>query len=240
MNTLIWHDKFRNDWMCAFPLGNGRIGAMVYGNPFKETIEINEESLWSGRQIPETCNSSPEALSKIRSLLFEEKFEEAADLCSETFLANPCTVRFYESFGEIFIDFKDKAEYTDYRKELDLEGAIAGVSYRKNGAVSGICEMIVQSHRGSPDTRITELLPALPEEWSNGKFSGIKIRGNFVLDVEWNNRKLRKLTVKALCDNTFRLLVTDKLFSEKQFNIKDSVLYADFLSGETAVFTCAE
>ena len=54
MSTKLWYDEFINDWMWALPLGNGRIGAMQYGNPDCEQIEINEESLWSGRQIEES------------------------------------------------------------------------------------------------------------------------------------------------------------------------------------------
>lgn len=134
MSTRIWHDRFVNDWMRAFPLGNGRIGAMLYGNPLKETIEINEESLWSGKQHKEIYHSSPEALSKLRGLLFQEKYEEAARLCEKTFLANPQRVRFYESFGELFIDFADKTEYSNYRKELELSEAIARVSYEKGNS----------------------------------------------------------------------------------------------------------
>ena len=131
MSTRIWHNQFVHDWMRAFPLGNGRIGAMVYGNPHKETLEINEESLWSGKQHPETYHSSPEALSRLRQLLFAEKYQEAAALCAETFLAKPCRVRFYESFGELTISYSDKQDYREYRKELELSEAIARVSYRK-------------------------------------------------------------------------------------------------------------
>ncbi len=133
MSNIIFHDKYIRDWMRAFPLGNGRIGAMLYGDPHKETIEINEESLWSGKQLKETCTADPQTLNKIRELLFKEKYEEASALCTDTFLASPPRVRFYESFGEIFIDFADKSDYTDYRKELDLGKAIATVSYTKNG-----------------------------------------------------------------------------------------------------------
>ena len=68
MSTRIWHDRFANDWMRAFPLGNGRIGAMIYGDPSRETIEINEESLWSGRQHKENYHSSPEILQELRNL----------------------------------------------------------------------------------------------------------------------------------------------------------------------------
>ncbi|MBR6506014.1 MAG: glycoside hydrolase family 95 protein [Clostridia bacterium] len=133
MSNIIFHDKYIRDWMRAFPLGNGRIGAMLYGDPHKETIEINEESLWSGKQLKEKCTADPKTLNKIRELLFKEKYEEASALCTDTFLASPPRVRFYESFGEIFIDFADKSDYIDYRKELDLGKAIAAVSYIKNG-----------------------------------------------------------------------------------------------------------
>ncbi len=131
MSTRIWHDCFENDWMRAFPLGNGRIGAMVYGGPEKETIEINEESLWSGKQHKEIYHSSPETLQEIRELLFQERFEEADKICRKTFLAKPSSVRFYESFGELFLDFADKRAYTEYRKELELSEAVVRVSYKK-------------------------------------------------------------------------------------------------------------
>ena len=133
MSTLLWHNEFKNDWMWALPLGNGRIGAMQYGNPHCEQIEINEESLWRGRQIEEKYHASPEALAQIRKLLFEENLKEAADLARATFLSDPIAVRSYESFGEIFIDFFDKSPYTNYRKELELSEAISRVSWTKSG-----------------------------------------------------------------------------------------------------------
>ena len=110
--------------MWAFPLGNGRVGAMLYGNPDCEQIEINEESLWTGKQIQEKYHASPEALHEIRTLIFEEKLDEAAALARKTFLSDPPVVRSYESFGELFIDFLDKSPYTDYRKELELSEAM--------------------------------------------------------------------------------------------------------------------
>ncbi len=133
MSTLLWHNEFINDWMYAFPLGNGRLGAMQYGNPDCEQIEFNEESLWSGRQIEEKYHASPEALAEIRKLIFEEKLHEAASLARKTFLSDPPYVRSYESFGEIFVDFFDKSPYTDYRKELELSEAVCRVYWSKSG-----------------------------------------------------------------------------------------------------------
>lgn len=132
MSTLLWHNEFINDWMYAFPLGNGRVGAMQYGNPDCELIEINEESLWSGKRIEEKYHASPEALSEIRKLIFEERLHEAAALARKTFLSDPPVVRSYESFGEIFVDFFDKSPYTNYRKELELSEAVSRVYWTKS------------------------------------------------------------------------------------------------------------
>jgi len=133
MSTKIWHDTYRQDWMRAFPLGNGRVGAMLYGDPHRELLEINEETLWSGRQVPETHKASPQALDQARKLLFEGRYMEALAYSEEHFHAQPFKMRSYESFGEIHVDFFDKSPYSDYRKELELSDAVASVRYTKGG-----------------------------------------------------------------------------------------------------------
>ena len=134
MSTKLFYNRFVDEWLHALPLGNGRIGAMVYGNPNREIIEINEESLWSGRQIEEQYHATPEALGEIRRLIAEERLSEAEALCYETLMSDPQRVRFFESFGEILIKFLDEeSEPSDYRKELDLKDAVAKVSWTKNG-----------------------------------------------------------------------------------------------------------
>ena len=131
MSTKLWYDRFVDDWIHALPLGNGRVGAMMYGGPHREILEINEESLWSGRQIKETNHATPDDLKRIRTLIFEDRLAEAAQLSRETFLADPPRVRFYESFGEIFIDFADQTDFTDYKKALELSTATATAAWRK-------------------------------------------------------------------------------------------------------------
>lgn len=158
MSTKLWHEDYERDWMRAFPLGNGRIGAMLYGDPYEETIEINEESLWSGRQIQEKYNSSPETLKKIRELLLDECYEEAAELCSKTFMASPECVRFFESMGEVRIEFPDKSRYENYRKELELSEAIGRVSYKK-GTTDFFSETFVSEKYDALVYKITASAP---------------------------------------------------------------------------------
>ena len=131
MSTKRWYDRYQNDWINALPLGNGRVGAMFYGSPDRDIVEINEESLWSGRQIKETNHATPADLARIRELIFADQLQEAAQLSRETFLADPPRVRFYESFGEVLVDFADKSEFADYRKELELATGIASATWKK-------------------------------------------------------------------------------------------------------------
>ena len=116
MSTKLWHNEFKDDWMWALPLGNGRIGAMQYGNPHCEQIEINEESLWCGRRIEEEYHASPEALAQIRKLIFEEKLKEAG--------VAPYAVEGYRSNGWVLLDYTSVLVHiftTDARDYYDLD-----------------------------------------------------------------------------------------------------------------------
>lgn len=158
MSTTLWYNRYRNDWIHALPLGNGRVGAMFYGSPDRETIEINEESLWSGRQIRETNHATPADLQKIRELIFEDRLAEAAQLSRETFLADPPRVRFYESLGEIFIEFSDKTDFTDYKKVLELSTATATAAWRK-GSTAYESECFISEAYDALCYRVTATAP---------------------------------------------------------------------------------
>ena len=139
MSTRIWYNKYntgydniQNQWMRAVPLGNGRVAAMLFGNTDTEKIQINEESLWTGKQVEEKFYATPETLPTIRALLSEGKLREAAAYCSKTLMADPIDVRHYQTFGDLLIDFSDKAPAENYVKELELSTAIATMSYKKN------------------------------------------------------------------------------------------------------------
>lgn len=135
MSHVLWHDQYEENWLRAFPVGNGRLAAMVYGGPQTEILQLNEESLWSGKQLQEHYDSSPEILQKIRTLLFEKRIGEAFSLCEQHLLSDPPMVRHYQTFGEIRIDFQEEGPVSDYKKTLDLQKAVVETGYQKADAI---------------------------------------------------------------------------------------------------------
>lgn len=129
----LWYDKPASVWTEALPLGNGRLGAMVFGNPSVEQIQLNEETIWAGRP---NNNANPEALAnipKVRELVFAGKYLEAQTLATEKVMANTNSGMPYQTFGDLRIAFPGHARYTDYYRELSLDSARAQVSYKVDG-----------------------------------------------------------------------------------------------------------
>lgn len=131
MSTKLWYNQFVEGWLNALPLGNGKIAAMFYGNPQIEHIQVNEESLYTGCRMQEQYNNSPEILHQIQQLLFEGDYEQAGKLSDKYFLTEPPRVRFYQTIGDIYVDFQNKGEVRDYHKELELTTGVAKASYHR-------------------------------------------------------------------------------------------------------------
>ncbi len=136
-----WKDD--KEWLKALPLGNGSLGAMVFGDVNKERIQLSEESMWSGSKAD---NDNPEAfaaVAKIRQLLFEGKYKQATKLTNKTQICkgkgsghgNGAHVPFgsFQTLGDLWIDFNHKAAYKEYYRELDLEEAVVRVRYQQDG-----------------------------------------------------------------------------------------------------------
>ena len=133
MSTKLWYNEYKEGWLNALPMGNGKIAAMFYGNPQTEHIQVNEESLYTGHKLEEEYNNSPEVMHQIQQLLFEGDYEGAGKLSDVHFLTEPARVRFYQTIGDIYVDFKDKGDVTDYHKELELSTGVAKASYERGG-----------------------------------------------------------------------------------------------------------
>jgi len=129
----LWYDYPSEVWTDALPLGNGRIGAMVFGNPTMERIALNEETIWAGQP---NANANPEALKAlpvIRQLVFDGKYKEAQDMATAKVMSATNWGMPYQPFGDLYVSFPDHQKYTDYYRELSLDSARAIVRYNCNG-----------------------------------------------------------------------------------------------------------
>lgn len=140
----IWDKGPAKDWDEAFPVGNGRLGAKVFGNTGHEIIQLNEESVWTGGYIDRINPGASKSLKEIRSLIDHERSEDAQEFVYETFTGVPSLHRSYRSAGELHLDFYDAEhfglenadgsrdnfkEVDYYRRELDLTSGIASTEF---------------------------------------------------------------------------------------------------------------
>ncbi|MCE9547838.1 MAG: glycoside hydrolase family 95 protein, partial [Planctomycetia bacterium] len=139
--NILWYNQPvpRNNrgnmpWDQGMPIGNGRLGGMVFGETEHERIQLNEDTLWVGG--PRDTNN-PEALAnlpKVRKLLFDGKPGEAINLANQKLMGRPSRLRPYQTLGDLWIDFKDPGKVSDYRRELDMPHGIATVAYQAGDA----------------------------------------------------------------------------------------------------------
>jgi alpha-L-fucosidase 2 len=138
-------------WEEALPLGNGRLGAMVFGSPDRERIQLNEDSIWSGLYRDRNNPAAKTALLQVRRLIDEKRFCEAEELCLECFSAVPQTQRVYQSAGDLLVSFSPNGGFghplsgtrsgpllegiRNYRREMDIERAVHTLSFEYCGIV---------------------------------------------------------------------------------------------------------
>lgn len=130
----LWYDKPAANWNEALPLGNGRLGAMVFGVPGKERLQINEESLWAGRPVEAYPPDFLKHLNEVRRLLFAGKNAEAHAYGEKHLTISPTSFRSYEPFADLWLDFGAVKGMEGYRRELDLAEGIARVVFRMGDA----------------------------------------------------------------------------------------------------------
>ncbi|MDD2436456.1 MAG: glycoside hydrolase family 95 protein [Massilibacteroides sp.] len=128
----LWYASPATEWVEALPIGNSRLGAMVYGNPAEEKLQFNEETFWAGS--PHQCDSKNAltTLPEVRRLIFEEKNEEAQNLIQANFMGTSNGMP-YLTAGCLHLLFPGHENYTNYYRDLNLENAIATTSYQVDG-----------------------------------------------------------------------------------------------------------
>lgn len=133
MNKIFYTDHAK-EWLEALPLGNGRLGAMVYGEPFTGRIQMNEESVVYGGPIDRINPDAPKHFPEIRRLIKEGKIEEAEELSVYALSGTPQSQRPFQTLGEFSYRIQNSGgEISDYRRELDLEKGIVTVCCRQDG-----------------------------------------------------------------------------------------------------------
>lgn len=130
----LWYNQpSGKTWENALPVGNGRLGGMVYGNVADERIQLNEGTLWSGSP---NRNDNPDALAalpEIRRLIFEGKQKEAEKLANKAIITKKSHGQMFQPAGELHLAFQGHENYDNYYRELDIERAVAKTTYKVNG-----------------------------------------------------------------------------------------------------------
>ena len=129
----LWYRRPAVEWEQALPIGNGRIGAMVFGGVGEEHITLNEDTLWSGGPYDPTNPEALAALPEVRALIFAGKYREAHKLVEAKMMARPPWQAAYQPVGTLLMTFPAVMSVRDYRRDLDLDTAIARVSYQVDG-----------------------------------------------------------------------------------------------------------
>src|SRR5947208_1262267 len=131
--TTLWYRAAAPQWDHGLPLGNGRIGAMLFGTVNRERIQLNEETLWMGSPRDRDNPDALAALPDVRRLLFAGMPVEANALAEKNLMGRPSRLEPYQTLGDLRVAFDHDGAITDYRRELDLDTAVARVTYRAGG-----------------------------------------------------------------------------------------------------------
>ena len=129
----LWYDAPARQWTDALPLGNGRLGAMVFGTPAQERIQINEETIWGGGPHNNVNYAAKDGLDQIRTALWEGRRSDAQALCDEYISSKSAHGMPYQTAGSLMLDFDGITDFTDYYRELDIDKAVALTRFKANG-----------------------------------------------------------------------------------------------------------
>lgn len=156
----LWYAQPAGRWTEALPLGNGRLGAMVFGTVPKERIQLNEESLWAGEPTDPYPPNAVKVWREVQKLILDGKLPEARDLAMKKLTISPTSYRSYEPLGDLWIEFEQPSKVEEYRRELDLETGVVRVRYR-SGNVEWKRELLLSAVDDLLAVRITADRPGM-------------------------------------------------------------------------------
>ena len=133
-DMVLWYKQPGDNWLDGLPIGNGYMGAMVFGRVNDERIALNESTFWSGRPHDYTNPDGYKFYPQIRDLVFAGKYKEAEKMTDEHFYGIPPNQQAYQPIGDLLLKFKSSGTINDYYRELDMETGIAKVTYKDGDA----------------------------------------------------------------------------------------------------------
>jgi alpha-L-fucosidase 2 len=132
-STLLWYKSSASVWEEALPVGNGRLGAMVFGKNGEERIQLNEDTYWSGGPYSTVVKGGYKVLPEIQKNIFEGNPIKAHKLFGRYMMGYPVEQQKYQAFANLILTFKNEKEVTGYKRWLDLKTGIVSVQYTING-----------------------------------------------------------------------------------------------------------
>ncbi|WP_052850173.1 glycosyl hydrolase family 95 catalytic domain-containing protein [Streptomyces avicenniae] len=145
----LWYQNPASEWLQALPLGNGRLGAMVFGGVQTEQLQLNEDTIWGGGPYDPANSDGAGNLAEIRRRVFNGEWAAAQSLIDTTFMGNPRGQMPYQTVGSLRLTFPSGGNASGYHRELDLTTAIAltrytrdGVTYTRETLVSGADQVV--------------------------------------------------------------------------------------------------
>ncbi|MGH9524560.1 MAG: glycoside hydrolase family 95 protein [Terriglobales bacterium] len=154
----LWYRRPATEWVQAVPVGNGRLGAMVFGGINREILQLNEDTVWPGGPHDYSNPDALTALPEVRRMVFAGQYKEAEDYINEHMMGRPPREMPYQPLGDLIIDFPVISSATNYRRTLDLDTAIATTSFR-SGGVDYVREVFVSPADQVLAIRITASKP---------------------------------------------------------------------------------
>ena len=130
---ILWYRQPAEKWVEALPIGNGRLGAMVFGGAATERLQLNEDSLWAGRPYDPSSPTALASLPEVRRLIFAGRHAEAQALAERDLMGRPLRQMPYQTLGDLLLEMRSKAKPGDYRRWLDLDSAEAVTEWSADG-----------------------------------------------------------------------------------------------------------
>jgi len=132
-DLALWYTQPARSWLEALPIGNGRLGGMVFGGIFQEQIQLNDDTLWAGSPLERDRKGASEHIARARELFFEGKYTEGQRIMQQDVMAERIAPRSHQTLGDLWIRMEESGSVQDYRRELDLETGIAStwISWEK-------------------------------------------------------------------------------------------------------------